>query len=339
MAVAAALRDKGAEVAFIGGDRAEARLVPAAGFSFHRLRVAGLDRRNPARALRALALAALAGPRARRLLKRIGADAVLGAGGYASGPVGAAARSLGLPLALMEADSHLGLANRGLAPFAERVFLAFPIAGRAGSRYEVTGRPVPPELAFGDRDRARELLGLPGEGAVVLIYGGSLGARTVNEAAVAAFGETAPCEVLHICGERDHAGLRSRLDALGPPPHYHLHPYLDDFHCALLASDLAVARAGGGIFELAAAGLPSILVPYPHATADHQAKNARWMSDGGGALVVPDNEIDGPRLAREVGELLGSPGRLRQMADAAQRLARPDAADRIAEAMLGLVQR
>jgi UDP-N-acetylglucosamine--N-acetylmuramyl-(pentapeptide) pyrophosphoryl-undecaprenol N-acetylglucosamine transferase len=142
--------------------------------------------------------------------------------------------------------------------------------------------------------------------------------------------------VLHVCGKRDHAELQQRLDALGPPPHYHLHDYVDDFADALVAADLAVTRAGGGVFELAAAGLPSVLVPYPYATGDHQAGNARWMAEGGAAVIVADAQVTGLRLSQEVGALLSSPGRLRQMSDAARRLARPDAADRVAEEVLAL---
>ena len=132
LAVADALQARGARVEFIGGERAEAELVPAAGYQLHRLRVAGIDRQNPVRAARAVLLAGRATGRARRLLRGIGADAVLGGGGYVAGPVGLAAQTLRLPLALTEADSHLGLTNRLLAPVARRVFLSFPSEGRGG---------------------------------------------------------------------------------------------------------------------------------------------------------------------------------------------------------------
>jgi UDP-N-acetylglucosamine--N-acetylmuramyl-(pentapeptide) pyrophosphoryl-undecaprenol N-acetylglucosamine transferase len=161
LAVADALRSQGADVEFIGGERAEAELVPAAGYPFHRVRVEGIDRSNPVRAARAVLLAARATGRARRLLREIGADAVLGGGGYVAGPVGLAARTLRLPLVLTEADSHLGVSNRMLAPFAERVCLAFPIEGRAGSKWLVTGRPVPRGTEGGDRAAARARLGIP----------------------------------------------------------------------------------------------------------------------------------------------------------------------------------
>jgi UDP-N-acetylglucosamine--N-acetylmuramyl-(pentapeptide) pyrophosphoryl-undecaprenol N-acetylglucosamine transferase len=337
LAVADALRARGARVEFIGGERAEAELVPAAGYPFHTLRVAGLDRSNPLRAARALLLSARATARARGLLKRIGADAVLGGGGYVAGPVGLAARTLRLPLVLTEADSHLGVSNRLLAPFAARVCLAFPIPGRSGRKWLVTGRPVPRGTESGNPEAARARLGLPVNGPCLLVFGGSLGARRLNEAAVEAFGEAAPCAVLHASGRRDYDDLRIRLAELGSPPHYRLFPYVEPFADALAAADLAAARAGGSVFELAAAGLPAILVPYPHATADHQRANARFMEQSGAALVIPDAELDGPRLAREVGGLLAAPQRMAEMANAARVVAKPDAADRVADELLRLV--
>jgi UDP-N-acetylglucosamine--N-acetylmuramyl-(pentapeptide) pyrophosphoryl-undecaprenol N-acetylglucosamine transferase len=336
LAVADALRARGAQVEFIGGERAEAELVPAAGYPLHQLRVAGIDRRNPLRAARALLLAARATGRARRLLRQIGADAVLGGGGYVAGPVGLAAKTLGLPLVLTEADSHLGVSNRMLAPLASRVCLAFPLPGRTGSKWLVTGRPVPQGTAGADRGAARARLGVTPDAACVLIFGGSLGARRLNDAAMDAFGSAAPCAVLHACGRRDYESLRARLDELGSPEHYRLFPYIEPFADALAAADLAAARAGGSVFELAAAGLPSILAPYPHATGNHQAANARFMEEAGAAVVIPDAALDGPRLAREVGGLLAAPQRMAEMSNAARAVARPDAAERVADELLAL---
>jgi UDP-N-acetylglucosamine--N-acetylmuramyl-(pentapeptide) pyrophosphoryl-undecaprenol N-acetylglucosamine transferase len=337
LAVADALRSRGAHVEFIGGERAEAELVPAAGYTLHTLRVAGIDRKNPARAARAVLLAARAAGQARRLLREIGADAVLGGGGYVAGPVGLAARTLGLPLVLTEADSHLGVSNRMLAPFAARVCLAFPIEGRTGGKWLITGRPVPRGTDSGDRASARERLAIPPEGPCLLVFGGSLGARRLNDAAIDAFGAAAPCAVLHAAGRRDYDTLLARLVSLGSPPHYRLFPYVEPFADALAAADLAAARAGGSVFELAAAGLPSVLVPYPHATGNHQDANARFMERAGAAVVIPDDELDGPRLAREVGGLLGAPQRMAAMANAAREVAKPDAAERVAEEVLRLV--
>ena len=274
--------------------------------------------------------------RARRILRATRADIVLGGGGYVAGPVGMAARSLRLPLVLTEADSHLGVANRMLAPFAERVFLAFDLPEHTGDKWVVTGRPIPADVVGADRAAARSRFGIDDDRECLLVFGGSLGARRLNEAAIEAFGSAAPCWVLHACGRRDHDDLARRLDELGRPEHYKLHPYITPFADAYAAADLATARAGGSVFELLAAGLPSVLVPYPHATADHQTKNARWVERGGAAVVVPDEELDGPRLAREVAALLGSSERLRTMQRAAESLARPDAAERISHQILML---
>jgi UDP-N-acetylglucosamine--N-acetylmuramyl-(pentapeptide) pyrophosphoryl-undecaprenol N-acetylglucosamine transferase len=338
LAVAAELRARGAHVEFAGGERAEAELVPAAGYPFHALKLAGLDRRNPLRAARAAGLAVRAAGHARRLIRELRPDVVMGGGGYVAGPVGLAALTRRVPLALSEADSHLGIANRLLAPFARRVFLAFPLDGRDGERYEVTGRPIPPGTVGADRDAARRRFGIPAGASCLLVFGGSLGARRLNEAALEAFGRAAPFHVLHASGRRDHDSLRRRLDAMGAPPHYRLEPYIEPFADAYAAADLACARAGGSVFELAAAGLPSILVPYPHATADHQTGNARWMADGGAAVVVPDAELDADRLAREAGALIGDRERLARMAAAALALSRPDAAERIAAGILELAR-
>jgi UDP-N-acetylglucosamine--N-acetylmuramyl-(pentapeptide) pyrophosphoryl-undecaprenol N-acetylglucosamine transferase len=336
LAVADALRARGADVEFVGGERAEAELVPAAGYPFHTLRVEGIDRSNPLSAARAVLLAGRATVRARGLLRRLAPGAVLGGGGYVAGPVALAARSLGIPIVLTEADSHLGMTNRLLAPLARRIFLAFPIEGREGPRWELSGRPVPAGTGSADRAAARERFGIaPGE-ACVLVFGGSLGARRLNDATLDAFGTAAPGAVLHASGRRDHDDLRRRLDELGSPPHYHLHPYIEPFADALAAADLAVARAGGGVQELLVARLPSLLVPYPHATADHQTKNARWAERAGAAVVVTDDELDGPRLAREVAALLGAPQRMAEMANAAAAAARPDAAERISDELLRL---
>ena len=332
LAVAEALRAEGAEVSFVGGGRAEAQLVPAAGFPLHGIAVEGLHRSNPLRALRALALAAVALPRARSLLRRLAPDAVMGGGGYVAGPVGLAAITLRIPLVLTEADSHLGLTNRMLARFARRVCLAFPIPGREGGRYRVTGRPVPPPAS--DRVAARERMGVPPDVTCVLVFGGSLGARSINLAAVEAFAG-APFHVLHVCGRRDHGELAARVLPVG----YDLREYLDlaDFADALAAADLVVARAGGSVFEIAAHGVPAILVPYPRAAGDHQSANARWMSDAGAAVTIADSELSGARLGGEVAALLADRRRLAAMAAAAAGLARPDAAREIAEELLGAI--
>ncbi len=319
LAVADALRTDGARVEFAGGSRAEAELVPRAGYQFHQLAVEGLDRTNPLRALRAALKAIGATFAAWKLIGRLRPAAVLGAGGYVAGPVGAAAVLRRVPLVLTEADSHFGLTNRLLAPWARRVCLAFPLEGRVGGRYLVTGRPIPPPAR--DRTAARQRFGLTDEDQVLVVVGGSLGARSINDAALDAFATDERLAVIHAAGERDVAALRSRVQS----DRYQLFGYIDHFAEALLAADLVLSRSGGSVFEIAAAGRPAILVPYPHAAADHQAGNARWMEQAGAAVVIADDQIGGERLADEVMRLLGDPGRLEQMSAASAAIARPDA--------------
>jgi UDP-N-acetylglucosamine--N-acetylmuramyl-(pentapeptide) pyrophosphoryl-undecaprenol N-acetylglucosamine transferase len=245
-----------------------------------------------------------------------------------AGPIVLAAGMRRIPAALTEADAHLGLANRLAAPFAQRVFLAYPIEGLDEPKYRVVGRPIPARSKPTRRDSARQLFALPSRGPVVLVFGGSQGARSLNEAAVEAFGAEGPA-VLHLAGLRDYEALAGRVHR----PDYRLLPFTDDFGAALSAADLVVARAGGSVWEVAAAGRPALLVPYPHATADHQAKNAAYFERGGGAVVVPELDLD---LRRRVEELLSDPPLLERMGSAMQSLARPDAAEVIAEELLAL---
>ena len=293
----------------------------AAGYELRTLQVQPLYRGQPLRTARAAAVDTTALRHARKLLGELRPAAVLGAGGYVAGPVGLAAVFRRMPLVLTEADSHLGVTNRLLAPLARRVCLAFPIEGRDGGRYRVTGRPVPPPAT--DREAARERFGIPASETCVLVFGGSQGARSINRAAVEAFAG-ARFHVLHAAGERDLPDLQA------PGPHYDLRGYISGFGEALLASDLVVARSGGSIFEIAAHGRPAVLIPYPYATADHQTANARFMERAGAAIVIPDRELTPARLALEVGGLLADPGRLTQMARASAALAKPNAAQDIA---------
>jgi len=325
LAVADALRAERAEVVFIGGERAERQLVPGAGYELRTLRVQPLPRGRPLHAAGAVVTDAVALRTAWRLLRELRPDAVMGAGGYVAGPGGLAAVLRRLPLVLIEADSHLGLTNRLLAPFARRVCLSFPLRGLEGPRYRVTGRPVPAPAS--NRGAARERFGIAGDETCVLVFGGSQGARSINRAALEAFAG-ARFRVLHAAGERDLPDLSA------PGSHYDLRGYISDFGEALLASDLVVARAGGSIFEIAAHGRPAVLVPYPHATADHQAENASFMERAGAAIVIPDQELSAKRLAQEVGALLADRARLQAMARASAALARPEAASQIAAELL-----
>jgi UDP-N-acetylglucosamine--N-acetylmuramyl-(pentapeptide) pyrophosphoryl-undecaprenol N-acetylglucosamine transferase len=325
LAVADALRANGAEVHFVGADRAETELVPAAGYEFHQLSVVSLPRHSPLGAARAVAIDTAAMALATSLVARLRPRAVFGGGGYVAGPVGLAAAVLRVPLVIAEIDGHLGLTNRMLAPLARRVCTALPLPGHNSPKFVITGRPIPPIPT--DRAAARARFGVGPEETQVLVFGGSLGARSINDAAISAFAQGS-FRVLHAAGERDLASLQS------PRPGYDLRGYISGLMDAIVACDLAVARSGGSIWELAAAGRPSILIPYPHATADHQTVNARYLADAGAAVVIPDAELNGERLRTEVDALLADPARLDDMGRAALGLARPHAAAVIASEVL-----
>ena len=310
-------------------DRVESRLVPEAGFELDTFSISGFPRRPGIDLVRALARAVRAPFACGRILARRRPDVVLGGGGYVAGPMVLAARLRGIPAALTEADAHLGLANRLAAPFARRVYLAYPIPGRNRGKYRVVGRPVPTAHLGSVRDEARRRLGLPVDRPVLAVFGGLAGAQALNELAVASYGEGGPA-MLHVSGERDFEQVRPRVQR----DDYVLLASVERFGDALAAADLAISRAGGTVWELAAAGTPAILVPYPHATADHQALNARHFEEGGGAVVVRQEEL--ARIPSLVDELLGDPERLRRMSEAMRTLAKPDAAGEIAEELLAL---
>jgi UDP-N-acetylglucosamine--N-acetylmuramyl-(pentapeptide) pyrophosphoryl-undecaprenol N-acetylglucosamine transferase len=318
------------EVTFAGSpDRVEARLVPERGYTFDAFRIAGFPRRPGAELVRAIGLALAAPGECMRILARRRPDVVLGGGGYVAGPMVVAAWARRIPVALTEADAHLGLANRLAAPFARRLFLAYPVPHVDG-KARVVGRPIPAHSRALPREQARRALGLPEDGSLLLVFGGSQGAQTLNETAIQAWGERGP-HVLHLCGAREYEALRGRVARAD----YHLRPFVDDFGAALGAADLVVARAGGSVWEIAAAAKPAVLVPYPYATADHQRRNAEYFAAAGGALVVDDAEAR-VRVPLLVGELLTDPPRLLEMGNAMRAAAKPDAAERIADELVAL---
>jgi UDP-N-acetylglucosamine--N-acetylmuramyl-(pentapeptide) pyrophosphoryl-undecaprenol N-acetylglucosamine transferase len=234
-----------------------------------------------------------------------------------------------IPAALAEADAHLGLANRLASPFARRVYLAYPLPGKHGAKYQVVGRPIPERARTIPQDGAREIFELPDEGPVLLVAGALAGARAINELVVESFAEVGPA-ILHISGERDYESLRRRVKR----PDYRLIATTDRIGAAYSAADLVLSRAGSGVWELAAAGKPAILVPYPFATADHQARNAEFFVRGGGAVMVREIDLeDVPDLVRS---MLDDPGRLARMGEAMRRVAKPRAAEEIAEGLIEL---
>jgi len=363
LAIADVLTERGYEVHFCGaGQGMEGTLVPRAGYPFTRVRIRGFERRLGLTTLRTLASLPVAAADAFRLLRRLRPSCVCGVGAYASGPVVAEAAVWGIPSIAVEMDAHLGWTNRTLSLLVKRVCLSFPVEGKEGGRFLHTGRPIRPELLTATRQEGLSRFALDPTLPVVLVFGGSLGSRRLNDATLEAFSsQETPFSLIHVTGERDFPRVSAALgggdglSAAASPggvrpesselpdgavvgaenPRYQAHAYLHDFPRALAAATIAVARAGGSVAELLARGVPALLVPYPLATADHQTKNARALQAAGVAVMVPDAELDGPLLKAKVHELL-EPETRRTMSEAALSLSRADAADRIADEIVHL---
>jgi UDP-N-acetylglucosamine--N-acetylmuramyl-(pentapeptide) pyrophosphoryl-undecaprenol N-acetylglucosamine transferase len=250
-----------------------------------------------------------------------------------------AASALRIPRVLTEADAHLGLANRLAAPLADRVFLAYDLPGRESPQYEVVGRPVARAYFETTRAQAREELALPQDSFVLAVFGALAGARRINDACVAAYGANGLEDgiVVHVTGTRDHERVVEAVAA--PPERYRAIAATDRFWLVLAAADLGVSRAGGTVWEMAAAGLAGLLVPYPHATGDHQRANAEHFAAAGGAVIVDDASLDGNVLRARVADLRAAPARLQGMRDGMLSSARPDAAGAVARELLRLAER
>jgi UDP-N-acetylglucosamine--N-acetylmuramyl-(pentapeptide) pyrophosphoryl-undecaprenol N-acetylglucosamine transferase len=317
-------------VTFAGSpDRVEARLVPEAGYELDTFAISGFPRSPSPALLRALMRAGAAPQACRRILRRRRPDVVLGGGGFVAGPMVLAAATLRIPAALTEADAHLGLANRLAAPFAKRVFLAYPVEGRDGAKYRVVGRPIPSRSAPVPQAEAREIFELPPDGPVLGVFGALAGARTLNEFVADTWGRSGP-PILHVTGRRDYDDVRRRVKRAD----YRVVPETDRFGAAISAADLVLARSGSSVWEVAAAGRPAIFVPYPFATGDHQAKNAEHFVRAGGAILVRELDLDDvPDLVRS---LLDDQPRLERMGAAMRAAARPEAAEQIAAELVAL---
>lgn len=342
IAVARALVERGHPadtVHFVGSERgSEARLVPEAGFGITLLPGRGIQRRLTLANLAAAWGLVRAVGRAVGLVRRRRPQVVLALGGYASVACALAALVWRVPLVVAEQNAVAGAANRLVARFARASAVAF--TGTGLPRARLTGNPVRPEVRARvvrrDRAGARRALGVPEGATLVLAFGGSLGARRINEAvlgAAARWRDRADLAVHHVVGDRDWDRHRDQVAAIaGGVLAYRAVRYEDDMARALAAADLVVSRAGATtVAELAAIGVPSVLVPLPIASADHQTANARALVEAGAAVLVPDAELDVERLVAEVEALVEPADTLSAMAEHARALGRPDAAERVAD--------
>ena len=327
LCVADSLRRKGAAVEFVGSSSGiEADLVPEAGYKLHSLPLRNLSG-NPLARARAGLLLLRATFRCRRIIKEFRPMAVLGVGGYASAPAVLAARSMKVPTFLHEQNSVPGIVNRFSSRFTGEVMTTFPLAEEKLKDAVWVGMPTRDKFFGASREEALGRLGL--EPPVVLIFGGSGGALKINLAAAEAFRNETPYTVVQIAGRRDFSQLSTSN------PRHRILEYAEEIWDYLAAAEVVVIRSGAGsLFDTAATGRASILIPYPYAAGDHQLYNARYFTEQGAAELLPNSEVTAETLRSRIEDLLENENMREELADRMRGLSTPDAADQVADRLL-----
>ncbi|MBJ73607.1 MAG: undecaprenyldiphospho-muramoylpentapeptide beta-N-acetylglucosaminyltransferase [Sandaracinus sp.] len=324
------------DLLWVGTERGiEARVMPERGEKLELLEVTPLKGRSPGELLKSVGRLPGAMARAASIVRQHDAELCLGVGGYASGPILAAAAAMGVPTAILEQNAHLGLTNRMLAPLVGRAYLSFEeTAGRFGEKARVVGNPVRREFAEAAKRASADPEGFEARARTILVMGGSQGAKALNEIVPAALGELGlgakGLKVVHQTGAAMRDAVAARYAELGVEAE--VVSFIDDMAKAYAAAAAVIARAGATtLAELQAIGRPAILVPYPYAADDHQAKNAAALERAGAAKMIRQEKLDAAWLVRELGALLDDPAKRRAMGEAARRRGRPDAAASIVD--------
>ncbi|MBL0173737.1 MAG: undecaprenyldiphospho-muramoylpentapeptide beta-N-acetylglucosaminyltransferase [Ignavibacteria bacterium] len=340
IAEALLLRDPATRVSFAGSKKKiEAVVVPKRGFAFDAIWISGFRRRFSAETLSLPLKVVVSLWQSFRLLRARKPDVVVGTGGYVSGPVVAMAARMGTPTLIQEQNEYPGVTTRALSGMVDEVHITFDSTRRMLPRAKkvvLSGNPVRQSLSRAETGAARRAFGLDPALPVVFVFGGSLGAASINRAVVTMLPRFAE-ERVQVLWQTGTAQFVDMQRAAAGMPHAAVRAFIDEMHVAYSAATLVVCRAGAtSIAELTALGIPAILVPYPHAAADHQRKNARALAGGGAARIVEDAAIDS--LEDTLFPLLRDGDALRRMAEAARGLGRPEAAFDIADAVIRLAQ-
>lgn len=354
IAVGKELESQGHEVKFAGTPAGlESKLVPQAGFEFKAFDVSGFNRRHPTTLLKSSVKALKATSSAKKWLKQTKPDAVIGFGGYVSIPVGRAAFELKIPLVIHEQNSACGMANKYLAPHASAIAVTYEVAASALKHtcpLVITGNPVREEILHADSERARKTLRIPQNAELLLVFGGSLGARHINTAICNLAPELMQNNnlyVIHVTGQKEYDTVRDALIEKGikltgpefceedgwenPDNRYMLTGYFNHMGEAIAASDVIVSRAGAtSLAEITAVGAVALLVPYPYATDDHQTKNAQALLDCGASYMCPDDQVEDQVFASLLKELLEDESKRDEMRKKTKELGRRNAASKVA---------
>ncbi len=355
VAVGKQLQSMGHDVIFAGTPHGlEATLAPQAGFPFEAFDVSGFNRNHPTTLFKSSVKALKSSSKAKKWLKEIDADAVVGFGGYVSIPVGKGAEDLGIPLIIHEQNSACGMANKYLAPHASAIALTYEAALKdldAKCPVFITGNPVRPEMLTVERISAREMLRIPQDAEFLFVFGGSLGARHINTAIsnlAPKLLERQDLYIIHVTGPKEYDTVKADLDAKGiatsgpdfdaeggwsnPGQRYMLTGYFNHMGEALAASDVIVSRAGAtSLAEITTVGAVALLVPYPYATDDHQTKNASALVESGAAYMCSDDVVETQEFEDKLNDLLDSPEKREQMRELTKKLGRDNAAAKVAD--------
>ena len=337
-----------AEIIFVGTrEGLECEIVPRYGYPIEFIEVAGFQRKLSLDTIKS-AFKLLAGLiDALKLIRKIKPDLVVGTGGYVCGPILFLAALQGIPTCIQEQNAMPGVTNKILAHFVKKVFLGYQEAGKyfgGNSEKIFTGNPIRKEILEVSRATAIEKFKLDPAKKTILVSGGSRGARSINDAMAlveTSLAGRSDVQVIHITGETGYEKFIGQVEKnVLMSDNIKVFRYMHDMPLALAAADLAIFRSGAiGLAELMARGIPSILVPYPYATANHQEHNARAVEGAGGAVVILDKELTGEILLKQIESLLADESKLQKMKDAAKALGRPEAAEDIARKVLALLKK
>ena len=317
----------------------EGTLIPKQGYDIQFIKIHGFKRSLSPYNAKVAAELFTSILKAMKIIKDFRPDAVVGTGGYVTGPVLLAAAFMKIPTLVHESNAFPGVTVRMLAGFVDVVAIAMEDAAKflkRGARIEVTGNPVRPSILAGDKKTAREKLGLD-DRRTVLIYGGSLGAEKINSVAVDWISKIAKdrrYQIIMSTGKNNHYNdvierFRQNNSDLRDYPEIRVSEYIYDMDLCLNAADLIIARSGGSVSEMTALGKAAILIPSPYVAGNHQEHNARAVERSGGAVVIREDELSVEKLTETTGRILDSDAALRQMSDASKSIGIPDATDKI----------
>lgn len=336
---------KNAEFLYIGTEKGlESQLVPREKIPFQAIDITGFKRKLSLDNVKTIYRFVKGVQDSKAILKKFKPDIVIGTGGYVCGPVVYAAAKLGIPTIIHEQNSVPGLTNKFLSRYVDRVAICFEEAKQyfPVNKVVLTGNPRASEVLGQDGEKGRSSVGLKADQPAVLIFGGSRGARPINEAVLKSLAELGekPYQVLYVTGDVHYDKVMQEAELSGNPNNVIIRPFIHNMPEVLAGIDLTVSRAGATtLAELTSLGVPSILIPSPYVTNNHQEKNARALSDHGAAELLLESEMNSVKLIEKIDQILTQPKRLAEMKTAAQKLGIPDAAQRLFQVMKEISKR